>query len=634
MSALFAVIVLTTASLGGGALVLTMLNSWRSRGPFERGCLAFAIGFGLLGWVFFWLGTIGMFNPSTAWAVCLALTGGMAMVRLPAAGQTGCEPWSLTGRLLLALLAAAFAADLLEALAPPVEADSLAYHFELPRRFVEAGEIVFVPRALDGAVPLLVQMTYAAALLVGDGSERALTLWTLISGWAATPLMFVLARRWLSREWSLALALIFQTLPTMLYGAGGGTIEPRMALFVLVAAFGLAERRTRNSTAAIVLVGIGAGFYAGSKYTGLLFLAAAGLSLIVTSRWYWRRWAVCAFVAVIAGGQWYGWNAWHTGDPVFPVFFSALGLPDGTYWDALYAAAMKDYLELRYDQISWWERWLAYPIAVTFFPSLPMEAGRVGLGPFFILIAPASLAGLWMVRRRIPASALWPIAVAVIAFYFLWLKFGGIPKVRHLVPVVPLVLICLGAAAARAAERIPELHRPLGVAAAVAIALNMAVISIFVRPYAAYAFTDQTRAQFLRRSLPVYAAVEWINGQSDVKKLLLMNRHFQFYVAPPAYFAFPGVQKLVETRRGFVNSERFRRQLGDLGISHILTDTPTSASSGSKSVDEAIGNLARRGCLTKIKAFTVHWELSRTVRGLAAQKRHWSVWRVNSDECP
>ena len=80
---------------------------------------------------------------------------------------------------LLAMLAFVLACDLCEGLAPPADADSLAYHFALPKQFLSAGHLQFVPRAVDGAVPLLPQMTYLVAL--GLGGERAMTLWTMVS---------------------------------------------------------------------------------------------------------------------------------------------------------------------------------------------------------------------------------------------------------------------------------------------------------------------------------------------------------------------------------------------------------------------------------------------------------------------
>ena len=622
------------ACLGAGAAILAGLGLWRERETLERGALAFAIGFGVLGWVNFWLGAAKSLSMPIAWAVCLILSLGIVLFRLPASEPAPEKRLGWPERILLALLAVAFLADGLEALAPPVEADTLAYHFDLPRRFVEAGELFFVPRALDGAIPLLVQMTYVAALTLSGGEELALTSWSFLSGWGGSVLLFAFARRWLGLSWALAIALLFQTLPAMLYGAGTGSIEARMAMFVLIAIVGLYEVRKSGALGAVVVIGLGAGLYAASKYTGLLFVAAAGTTLLMFSGRAWlRNGLLCGAVVVFIGGQWYGWNALHTWDPVFPVLFETLGLPDGPYWDADYAADMKAYLALRHQQISWWERWLAYPIAATLFPSSAMEAGRVGLGPFFLMIAPVSLFGVWHFRDRLRRSLLFPAAVCLALFYVLWLKFGGIPKVRHLLPVLPVLLLLLALPAKQTCEIRPNLIRPIGAIFLLSIALNFAALGFFVRPYVQYAFSNQTRETFLANQVNGYEAVAWLNSQPGVGRVLAMNRIFLFHIRPPVYFAFPGVQKPVETRPGHVTPSTFLNEVRDLGVTHILSDRPTSASHGADSVDSAINQLLRDSCLIRAKQFSSAWRGSRTLPNFRQIKHTVEILRIRNDQC-
>ena len=639
----FAMVVLTSlaalggllgACLGAGAAVLAASGLWRGRDVLERSALAFAIGFGALGWVFFWLGSAKAFSMPVAWAVCLVMALGLVLFRLPGSEPLAQKALGWPERVLLILLALAFLADGLEALAPPVEADSLAYHFDLPRRFVEAGELFFVPRALDGAIPLLVQMTYVAAISLSGGEEIALTSWAYLSGWGASLLLFAFARRWLELPWSLAIALLFQTLPAMLYGAGSGSIEARMAMFVLISIVGLCEVRKTGSIGAVVLIGLGAGLYAASKYTGLLFIAASGSALLLFSGRAWlRNGLICGAVVMLVGGQWYGWNVLHTGDPVFPVLFDALNLPDGLYWNADYAADMKAYLAVRHQQISWWERWLAYPVAATLFPSLAMEAGRVGLGPFFLIIAPFSLFGVWRFRDRARQGLLFPVAICLALFFVLWLKIGGIPKVRHLLPVLPVLLLLLAVSAKRTCEAWPSLTRPVAVAFLLSIALNFVALGFFTRPYVQFVFSNQSREAFLADQINGYEAVSWLNRQPGVENILVMNRHYHFYLARPAFFAFPGTQKIFETRAGRVDAEVFSKQLYDNAITHLLTDRPVSASRGEASIDSALDVLEAAGCVVPIRKFDVPWHSSRTLPNRKEYRLRLEVWRVKGQRC-
>ena len=54
-------------------------------------------------------------------------------------------------------------------------------------------------------------------------------------------MLFVLCRRHLGFNWSLAVTLIFLTTPAVIYGGGSGQVETRIALFVMVAAWGTAR---------------------------------------------------------------------------------------------------------------------------------------------------------------------------------------------------------------------------------------------------------------------------------------------------------------------------------------------------------------------------------------------------------
>ena len=622
------------ACLGLGAAILAALGLWRGRETLERSALAFAIGFGVLGWMFFWLGVANALSMPVAWVVCLLLSLGLALFRLPGSEPAAESPLGWPERILLTLLAIAFFADGLEALAPPVEADSLAYHFELPRRFVEAGGLFFVPRALSGAIPLLVQQTYAAVLLLSGGQEIALTFWTFLSGWGASFVLFAFARRWLDLPWALAIALVFQTLPAMLYGAGAGSIEARMAMFVLITVVGLCEFRKSNSLGSIVLVGLGAGLFAASKYPGLLFVAASGTTLLMFSGRAWlRNGLLCGAVVAIIGGQWYGWNAYHTGDPVFPMLFEALGLPDGLLWDRDHDASLKAYFTTGYEQIFWWERWLAFPLVATLFPAFAMEAGRVGMGPFFLMIAPFSLFGFWRFRHRARHSPLFPVAVCLALFYVLWLKFGGLPMVRHLLPVVPVLLLLLAVSAKRACEISPRLIQPVYAAFVLAIALNFAALSFFVRPYVAYTFSDQTRTDFLSNQVNGYEAVDWLNRQPGVGKVLVMNRQYRFYIVPPTHYAHPTFQKIIEARKGRVEAKNFLQQLIDNKITHIMTNRPVSFSHGEASVDSALDALALAGCLLPVRRFDTRWHFSRTLPNAIKMRHTLEVWRVKGQSC-
>ncbi len=632
MIAALAIVVLFLACLGAGAVVLHTAGLWRDREAIERGALAFAVGFGVVGWIFFWIGIAGVLKPVVVWAVCLPLVAGNLLHGVRPDSAPAPERLALSTWMLLGLLAVAVIFDALEALAPPVDADSLAYHFNLPRRFLEQGAVTFNPWAFSGAIPLLVQMTYAAAL--GLGGETALTGWALVSAWMVSVLLFAFTRRWLPLPWALMVAVLFQTLPAMVYGAGSGQVEARLALFVLAAVVGLADGWRTGRLAPAVLVGLGAGFYAASKYTGLLFLLAAGIAILLSGRPWFRRGLLFGLAAALAGSQWYGWNFFHTGDPVFPMLFNladALGLANHAYWNAGHAADLRSYLAGRGEVVSAGHWWFSYPILATLAPPPQIESGRVGLGPFFLLVAPMAALGAWRNRGRLLQSPLVPVTVLLLAYYLLWMKFGEIPKVRHLLPMIPPLLTCLTVAALAGDQA--AVRRPMALAAVLSLAVNFAAHGLFSKAYLAHSFSGKSRETFLTENLVGYPVVPLVNALRDVSRVYVWDRQLQYYIRPPTFFAAPYTQALIDGRDGHVEPHRFYRQLRGQGISHlVMRDIVEKAEL--KTVYGAMPILASWGCLSLEKSVAYVRYSSRTLKSLWKNKEMLNVWRVASSCAP
>src|SRR5688572_925543 len=177
------------ATLGSGAMALTALGVLQTLPRAEQVVWSFAAGLGVFGWLLFFPGLLGAISPHALTVYSCVLACGAVLLARPGPDEAPLKPLRGVEWLLLACIACALLFDLAEGLSPPADADTLAYHFALPKQFLEAGHIAFVPRAGDGAIPMLVHMSYLAAL--GIGGERALTLWTMVSGWAAAAFLYV-----------------------------------------------------------------------------------------------------------------------------------------------------------------------------------------------------------------------------------------------------------------------------------------------------------------------------------------------------------------------------------------------------------------------------------------------------------
>lgn len=603
MSTLIAVAVVGlvgAACLGAGAAVLAGLGVFDDLERRERPLWAFAVGFGVFGWLVFLPAVAGQANPPVLLAVaavCALATPLLARAMRAEDGSAAPRPLDALGWTLVVLVAAVLVLDLLEALAPPADADSLAYHFDHPKRFLEAGGLVFVPRAVDGTAPMIVHMTYLAPLALGG--ETGLTLWTMLTGWAAAAFVYVLARRHVGVNLSLAAGLVLLTTPALVYAGGSGQVEPRLALFAMVGAFAAAEAVAGGRPAFAVLAGLGAGFFAAGKYTGLLFVAACGIVLVLGRRRLVHG-AGFALGAALAGIQWYAWNAAHTGDPVFPMLFGLLGA-DAELWNARQDAffrAMFFGSEVGVPaDLSWF---LAYPFKATLDGAVQFESRRTGLGPFVLLVLPFAAAGAWRWRRELSTSRLLPVCLIVAVFYGLWFFGGSSQRVRHLVPVYPLLLLAVWAAAARWAAAAPK-RLPLAAACALTIAVQAAGHGLFALKYVRHQVSGEGRQAFLERNVYRYGIVPWINrnlGPDD--RLLHGFRQINYLLEVPYHFAPPALQARINLRPDRTELAPVLVRLRRLGITHVaappVDELPPPGASG-LGLAYLVRDLLAAGCL-------------------------------------
>ena len=232
-----------------------------------------AMGMGVVGWLGFWLGVYGISKQTNSLVSAVDSLDWHFLILRERPLEIDPKPENSIRRdlskspammwTLCTIASLAFLFDLAEGGTTPLDADTLAYHFQIPKEFSELERIQFIPTAFSGAIPLLLHVTYTIAYALGG--EPALTGWTLSSGWFASILFFLLLKRWLTWPWALATALIFQTLPAMTFGAGSGQVEARLAAFAMVAVIGFIDIADGKNTRPIILSGVGAGFFMAAK---------------------------------------------------------------------------------------------------------------------------------------------------------------------------------------------------------------------------------------------------------------------------------------------------------------------------------------------------------------------------------
>jgi hypothetical protein len=633
MTAIFATALQILSCFGFGGIILRLVRLDKFGTPLTRIAIAFAIGIGTLGWLMFFVGIAGFL--SNYFLVSLLVIGTFGIPFLWDRDSTtrhiplNLIDWVLTAGIIVALFF-----DLLEGLSPPADGDSMAYHFDLPKEFILAGRVEFVPRIIDGAIPLLIQMTYIPVLEIGG--EKAMTLWTMASGWGTAALLFFFARTQLVRSWSLALTLIYLTTPAVVFAGGSGHVETKLAIFVLIAALFIAESLRTNMLHHTAMAGLGIGFFMGAKYTGLLFAGVCGIVLCGLLLFSHKKWflhgTVLVFATFLAGSQWYIWNWIHTGDPVFPILFNLIDYGKDAPWDLLHHELLQVFLaeKERSAPINlWW--FMIYPFVATFNGLQSFESGRVGMGLYAMLLLPFALGGAWRFRQKLSGSMLWSVVLIVILYYSAWFFTGNSQRIRHLLPIYPLLLICLSTAAQRWVVA-TGYSRPLILATFLSIGIQLGGHGVFTINYARHIFSNETRDQFLTRNVGEYRAIQWINKNlTATDKVYSMLRHVNYLFEVPNFYAHFLQEATTDIRPSANNPKLFLHQLNKFGITHILASG--SENNGPKVGFDQWKSLAAMNCLEPINKTKYFPRGSRTLPIFGQNPTFLTLYRIKNDVC-
>ncbi len=350
--ALLAALVLA-AAFGCGWWIVQRLGLDREMTIEERIGLALAAGLQLTSLATLAAGLTGVLTVigvGVAIVVALALwgAGGWGLERIspldaaePEPADLPQLPWVEAAVLLAAVPCALLL--LLGAMLPPVDFDVREYHLQVPKEWLAAGRIDFLPHNVYGNMPLGAEMQALLAMLLAVG-ERG-WWWGALAGKlvnAVWPLvtaliLFAAGRRCGSALAGAVAATLYLTLPWISHVAMAGLNDATLAgygwvaLYAVLRGIGLLRSgetdadlepvATHSALRWLVLAGWLAGGAASVKYTGLAFVLPplALLALWNGGRWNWQLPLVLLVATGLSCGLWYGKNAALTGNPVYPL---------------------------------------------------------------------------------------------------------------------------------------------------------------------------------------------------------------------------------------------------------------------------------------------------------------------------
>jgi hypothetical protein len=463
--------------------------------------------------------------------------------------------WARWQLVLLALLLAYVALDLLAVCAPISSPDALLYHAADPRLFEKAHRIFAVPWNSSSYEPFSVEMLVLNGMLLWNPIQGAFAPFLL----ALVALVVVMgfAHRVAGRSAALLAGSIFFAQPFMVWEATSVFIESGIALMLGLSAWNLYRFVRYSERGGLVLAGAFAGGAAGMKYLGLI--AALTLSLVAAAflsrRLNGRLALAFALPALAVSLPWYVKNAVVTGNAFYPHVFG--GLNSTAANELSHTMQAFGYGRSPLDFVLLPARLLV--------AAKPFDGGEF-LSPLFLIFAPVVL---FISRARRPAILV--VWGGVLLYVVVW--FATTQQARFLVPLMPMLAV-LGALGILALARDGRVGRLLAVAVtAGALTVALGASTVYAVQFAPVVLGTQPTKQFLREKVSNFEGVEWLNRRLGPRSKVATDIWALFYLHT-AYATFGTMGDLLPASAGAQETRAFVAKYGITHFAILDNDAP------------------------------------------------------------
>jgi hypothetical protein len=535
----------------------------------EHTLVRLAAGSGFLALLVLALGVGGMLSPPL-------LAAALAVGALPALYAAGYYQWrihrptlSFGQIVLLGFICAQIAYCLLGfVVVPPTAHDALAYHLGLPKLYLAAGRITYVPFIVHANWPALTEML--AVLGLALRSELLVNLICFNLSVLGGVGLFLLGRRLVGGTVALLACALYASTPVVQELAGVPMVEMVLATYSWLAAGCFALWLRERHIGWLLLAAICAGFAAGVKLTGagvsIALIVAALLDAVLTRAPFWltlRRLIACGAIVALLVAPWYLKSALDTGNPLWPFFYDRI---PSRNWDALGAEAHDTYLHvtnLRPAPAN-------VLLALWYLATDPGRFGGFGLGHMLLLPLPLFVVRSLLDRRF--RQRLGFLLLFCLLIYGQW--FALTQQTRFLAPLLP-ALALLGADTIVWGWRISGRPRILWLITGCLLILALPMFTPAQqqrwRGGALYAVGATSRSTYLSAQVPPFPLYERANAALPPNALVLMlpleNRG---YLLDRRYiWGNPVSQRIIRFEQ-YANDALLASDLCRVGISHIL----------------------------------------------------------------
>jgi 4-amino-4-deoxy-L-arabinose transferase-like glycosyltransferase len=230
---------------------------------------------------------------------------------------------------------------------PPTSTDELAYHLEVPRRFLESGGQPFFQDNIYAYYPQFGEMLFLLGLAFH--LETAARLFHVLFVLLLALAVFGYSRQYLDELYSRVATAIFLTIPSVIVVGGVAYVDLMFACFAFLALIALLEFFETGATSWLLLAAVMGGGCCSIKYTGIQYVLLLLLLLLFEQlrgklKGRWDAGIVLVLVPVVIAFPYYARNFWLTGWPLFPFRLPLFSLSGSINWDGTRAGLLVKFL--------------------------------------------------------------------------------------------------------------------------------------------------------------------------------------------------------------------------------------------------------------------------------------------------
>ena len=539
-------IVLVSAAFGRKLLKLLKVET---NGLAEN--LVFGIGLGL-GTLSYFVLALGLLRLLYPWILIL-LVGIMTIVSLKEIGgllsglinhirRRVKLKLSASSGLIAASSIFLGATVLIYALAPSsgLDWDGLAYHLAIPKMYLAKHAIIYVPFISHSNFPFLTEMLYTIGLAVG--SVILAKLFHLVMYIATAITIFALGRKHISGLTGRLGALLFMSVPVVLWEAGLAYADITTALYITLAVYAVLNWEKDGRTSWLVICGVMCGFALGTKVLAAVPTAVlCGWILIGSLRERgWSRGAGLALIvgglAILVGSPWYIKSCIYTGNPVYPFLYNVFG---GRYWSTE-AAEMYRSSQLSLGMGRGLSEFLLTPWNLTMngfkFFDTPRVYGLIGAA--FVGLIPLQILAGWSNK------VITRLNIIILVFLAAW--FVLMQQSRYLIGVIPLACIIAASSVDLANAKWPTGRHIVNVFVGMCIALSIFTGWALATGSREVIIGSVSQEDYLSKTLDVYDAERYVNDNlPEDAKVVLLDEVRGFYLDREYIWGNPGHHEMI-----------------------------------------------------------------------------------------